>query len=107
LQGKSLLPLLQNSNARWNRAAYTQVNRSPDKSKPGSKQVVGRSVRTEQWRYTEWNEGEEGVELYDYKTDPNEFENLAKNAGYIKRVEKMAKLLRKSYTVANDSTFKF
>jgi uncharacterized sulfatase len=98
---------LQNSNARWNRAAYTQVNRAPDKSKPGSKQVVGTSVRTERWRYTEWNEGKEGVERYDYKTDSNEFRNLAKNSGYTKRVEKMAKLLRKSYIVADGSKYRF
>ncbi len=38
---------------------------------------LGRSVRTERWRYTEWGEGEYGVELYDHRDDPSEFENLA------------------------------
>ena len=38
---------------------------------------MGRSLRTERWRYTEWNEGEAGQELYDHAADPGEFENLA------------------------------
>jgi iduronate 2-sulfatase len=39
--------------------------------------VMGRSVRTERWRYTEWNEGRDGLELYDHANDPHEFRNLA------------------------------
>jgi hypothetical protein len=36
------------------KAAYTQVNRG---------KVVGRSVRTERWRYTEWGpDGDDGIE---------------------------------------------
>ena len=35
------------------------------------------SIRTERWRYTEWAEGEAGVELYDHESDPNEFTNRA------------------------------
>jgi uncharacterized sulfatase len=49
-------------------AAFTQVRRS---------NFQGRSVRTERWRYTEWDEGRKGVELYDYATDPGETHNLA------------------------------
>jgi uncharacterized sulfatase len=40
---------------------------------------MGRSVRTERWRYTEWNGGSAGVELYDHASDPQEFHNLAKS----------------------------
>jgi uncharacterized sulfatase len=39
--------------------------------------VEGRSIRTERWRYTEWDEGERGAELYDHEDDPNEYRNLA------------------------------
>ena len=42
-----------------------------------AEQVMGRSIRTHQWRYTEWNEGHAGRELYNHQTDPNEFQNLA------------------------------
>ena len=41
---------------------------------------MGRSVRTERYRYTEWNDGKEGEELYDYQSDPKELKNLANNA---------------------------
>jgi uncharacterized sulfatase len=74
LDGKSLVPLLKDPVATWEKAAYTQVKR------PNG--VVGRSVRTERWRYTEWNEGNAGAELYDHDKDPDEFTNLAADAHY-------------------------
>ncbi len=43
------------------------------------------------WRYTEWNQGEEGMELYDYDNDPHEFENLA----YKEEFEEIRKGLEK------------
>jgi uncharacterized sulfatase len=38
---------------------------------------MGRTIRTERWRYTEWNAGANGRELYDHEKDPHEFQNLA------------------------------
>jgi arylsulfatase A-like enzyme len=40
---------------------------------------MGYSLRTERYRYTEWDEGRQGVELYDYARDPREERNLAKD----------------------------
>ncbi|MEJ7828843.1 MAG: sulfatase [Segetibacter sp.] len=100
LQGKSLIPLLRNPMASWDRPAYTQIDKRkfPGKRAPELKNAFGRSVRTERWRYTEWDEGKEGVELYDYQTDPNEFTNLATNRKYISIVKELSAMLRKSYT---------
>jgi len=75
LEGRSLQPLLDNPLARWDGHAITQVLRPADKRL--AKPVMGRSIRTERWRYTDWAEGNSGVELYDHANDPMEFNNLA------------------------------
>jgi uncharacterized sulfatase len=38
---------------------------------------MGRTVRADCWRYTEWADGKQGVELYDHTVDPLEYHNLA------------------------------
>ena len=41
---------------------------------------MGRSIRTQRWRYTEWGEdGKFGIELYDHSKDSGEYFNLASN----------------------------
>ena len=77
LAGRTLKPLLDEPNGDWIGHAVTQVLRPADDRL--DEQVMGRSIRTQRWRYTEWNEGKDGVELYDHHTDPNEFDNLATN----------------------------
>jgi iduronate 2-sulfatase len=98
LQGKSLVPLLKKPEATWNRPAFTQVRRLLNRQTPNEKVIMGRSVRTERWRYTEWNDGKDGLELYDYKTDPDEFINLAKNPKFNSVIKELYSLLRKSYS---------
>lgn len=97
LQGQSLLPLLKNPGAAWDKPAFTQVQRVPNRFMPDIKKTLGRSIRTERWRYSEWGEGEYGVELYDYQTDPNEFNNLANNPEFASVKKELSALLRKSY----------
>ena len=99
LQGKSLVPLLKKPDIEWNKPAYTQIDKRkfPGKYLPEANLASGRSVRTERWRYTEWDEGEKGVELYDYEADPNEFNNLANDPKYSAKVKELSALLRKSY----------
>ncbi len=75
LEGFSLKPLLQKPDSPWPHPAITQLQRGA--AKAGGKKIMGYSVRTERYRYTEWDGGKAGAELYDHDNDPNELKNLA------------------------------
>jgi uncharacterized sulfatase len=84
LEGLSFRPLLDAPERPWKSAAFTQVQRG---------KVMGRTVRTERWRYTEWDEGRAGVELYDHESDAGERRNLAAEAGLGETVVTLRRLL--------------
>ena len=67
LEGVTLGPLLVDPAQPVKEAAVSAVPRVAD--------TLGRSVRTDRWRYTEWPDGSR--ELYDHDQDPGEFKNLA------------------------------
>jgi uncharacterized sulfatase len=90
LQGRSLTPLLKDPRAEWGHPALTQVRRGP-----ANATFMGYSVRTEQWRYTEWDEGKRGVELYNEVDDPDELRNLADDPAHRKQLAEMRELLRR------------
>jgi uncharacterized sulfatase len=85
LEGRSLVPLLKNPGARWDKPALSYIRRG---------KVMGVSVRTERYRYTEWDEGRQGTELYDHQNDPTESLNLASEARFAPLVAKLKPLLR-------------
>ena len=88
LEGRSLAPLLKNPNAKWLHAAYTMVYHEV-----GGVKIEGKWVRNERWRYTEWDAGRKGVELYDHDRDPREFNNVALATGHTKVLQVMRQLL--------------
>jgi arylsulfatase A-like enzyme len=63
LEGTSLVPLLKDPAAAWDRPSVTTHGRN------------NHAVRSEQWRYIRYSDGTE--ELYDHRTDPHEWTNLA------------------------------
>jgi iduronate 2-sulfatase len=90
LHGRSLLPLLKNPDAKWDHAALTQVRRGPAASA-----YMGYSIRVDRWRYTEWDEGKRGVELYDEVADPTESINLASDPKQQRVVADLQRRLRR------------
>ncbi|HQR36699.1 MAG TPA: sulfatase [Blastocatellia bacterium] len=91
LAGRSLRPLLTNPKAKWDKPAVTQTQRGS-----GQSLVKGYSLRTERWRYTEWDEGRKGAELYDEPNDPNEMNNLAENPKYAGTAAELKLALKKA-----------
>jgi uncharacterized sulfatase len=87
IEGKSLKRLLDDTSAGWDRPAFTQVRRDNGKQ--------GHSVRTERYRYTEWESGERGVQLFDYEKDPGELTNLAGDPKANEVVKQMKVLLHR------------
>jgi uncharacterized sulfatase len=108
--GTSLKPLLDNPAAAWDRPAFTQVLRgapvgstAPNfnpkelkkKGKGKGKGFLGISVRSEQFRYTEWDEGRQGATLHDLQSDPQETQNLASDPAHAETIAKMKAQLAK------------
>ena len=84
LEGHSLIMLARDPQAAWDHPAFTVAKNGP---------AFGQSVRTERWRYSEWNGGEAGEVLFDHNADPHEMKNLAADPGQAQVVAEMKKLL--------------
>ncbi|MEM7234615.1 MAG: sulfatase [Planctomycetota bacterium] len=91
IDGRSLVPLLRDPLREWNGLAVTQILRPADHRL--KTQVMGCSIRTARYRYTEWADGRSGFELYDHHSDPREFRNLAVEPD--ERTREIMKRLRK------------
>jgi iduronate 2-sulfatase len=85
LQGKSLRPFFDDPQHQRKEAAFSQVTRG---------KLMGRTVRTDRWRYTEWDDGNKGVELYDHERDPREETNLAADPEQADTVKRLKALLQ-------------
>jgi len=95
LDGADLSPVLDNPSQAVKDAAYSLVARSLDPAKSAKDRAyLGRSVRTLRWRYTEWEQGKRGIELYDHRHDPRELVNLAGKPRYAKQETRLKKLLQ-------------
>lgn len=70
-EGKSLIPLIDDPSMDWSEMAFSQLQRG---------NVMGRSIRTDRYRFTIWEEDNGkivGRELYDMEKDPEGNVNLA------------------------------
>ena len=97
LEGSSLAPLVETPGRRWKRAAFSQYPRGSGLS------IMGYSMRTERYRYTEWiRQGGalEAVELYDYPSDPRESVNLAVQPEQAALVARLGVMLHEGWRAA-------
>ena len=74
--GTSVLPLAVDPKAKRDHSALTSFKMFKS---PGN--IIGHSLRGERFRYT-YYQNHNLEELYDHRTDPNEFDNLAYNNQY-------------------------
>lgn len=98
LHGQSLVTMLKDNSVQGRGWALTQVLRGGEAAtadnleKPGER-FFGYSLRTPRWRYTEWNEGKLGKELYDHDGDPHEMTNLANMAAHSETIAELSQQL--------------
>jgi arylsulfatase A-like enzyme len=89
-EGSSVVPLLENPSRSWKSAAFSQYPRG---------KVMGYSIRSGQWRYTEWIERKTGKllgrELYEHKDSPLAAANQVSSPALADTVGKLSKLLDK------------
>ena len=93
VMGKSLLPALADPDSNLRKSAYSVTEARTVRRADGSK-FLGRTIRTDRHRYTEWDEGDFGVELYDYENDPEELANLARDPESANLVKSLRRELR-------------
>ena len=99
LEGISLMPLLTQPDRPWKRATFSQFPRPW--SYRGEPEVMGYTMRTDRYRYTEWvrfrtNESL-ACELYDHSTDGDEVCNLVGETEYDGIVQTLGKQLRNGW----------
>ncbi len=95
LAGQSMMPILEDPahpgrsaalTVAWSRARWTRPEMS-------NEPILGHTIRTPRYRYTEWTEGQAGVELYDYQEDPQEYTNLADSPEHAETMTRLKQLL--------------
>ncbi|MFP6693772.1 MAG: sulfatase/phosphatase domain-containing protein, partial [Pirellulales bacterium] len=93
--GVTLAPLLRNPQAAWKRPAVIEFK------------LGNAAVRSDRYRYIRYHDG--GEELYDHKTDPHEWHNLAATDRHAALKEQLAGWITKKWadSAATKQAFRF
>jgi arylsulfatase A-like enzyme len=94
IDGTSLKPILNDPAATVKEAAFTQILR---------RKSEGYSIRTARWRYTQWDHGRQGEQLFDMQADPGETKNLADDPQHAKTITELRQRL-KTYAVRQENS---
>ena len=96
LEGSSFVPLIEDPERLWKRAVFSQYPREIPGVGPG----MGRSMRTQRYRFTEWRAFDTNFltsELYDYELDPHETRNVANRPSNISLVNGLSGMLNEGW----------
>ena len=97
LHGESMVPLLKDpASDEWKKDLAFTISRSG-----------GESIRTHEWRFTQWGFGTKGMELYDLRKDPGEFTNLAGKSTHATTLKKLRTQLETKRVEAGYSAERF
>jgi iduronate 2-sulfatase len=101
LEGASMVRLFADPQRPWKKAAFSQFPRPWSPSKAGG--IMGRTMRTDRYRYTEWCEAgrpPQAVELYDHEADPRETVNVAQRPENARLIAELGAQLRQGWRAA-------
>ena len=92
LEGRSFVPVMQDPQRSWKRAAFSQYPRG---------KVMGYTMRTNRFRYTEWQDRQTGEvldrELYDHDRDAQENVNAVEKDTYVNAVNELEQLMAQGW----------
>jgi arylsulfatase A-like enzyme len=103
LEGTSFVPLLQDPDRPWKKAAFSQYPRPAAQTDTGP--IMGYSMRTDRYRLTRWVHRDDrqkfvATELYDHASDPDENTNLADDGGSADLVLRLTQQLNGGWRAA-------
>ena len=89
------MPLLGDPERPWKKAAFSQYPRG---------KIMGYTMRTERFRYTEWRDRKTNKlmarELYDHEKDPQENVNAVDQPEYERDIRRLAGMLIRGWRAA-------
>jgi iduronate 2-sulfatase len=104
LEGHNLAPVLADPSATVKEAAFTQ-HQQPFYGPRNQWKAIGRSIRTDSWRCTEWRDIRSGAimahELYDHQIDPLETQNRATHPEHATPLADLKTALRQHFKLEN------
>lgn len=115
LEGQSLLPILKDPAANVNKVAISQYPRGKNLGYDRKNEIMGYSLRTENYRFTRWQKYENpeevvAIELYDHSSSKTADRNLAADKNFQNKVDELNLLLNeelKKYKILKSKKLEF
>ncbi len=99
-EGTSVMPLMAKPRRKWKRAIFSQFRKTIN-----GVAAMGYTMRTDQFRYTEWRKRADlteivARELYDHRQNHDENENILEAPQHAARVKKLASQMKAGWKAA-------